>query len=55
MRTSERAVYDDLSELLRDARRSTTIALEPYQLIMFEAAQGARTNGKSSERRGTKR
>jgi hypothetical protein len=55
MSTSDLAVHQELSELLREARRSPKIALEPCQLIVLESAQRVRTNGKTADRSGSKR
>jgi hypothetical protein len=47
---SDRAVYEHLSEILRQARRSDDISVEQRHIIVLESTRATRGNGKSSSR-----
>jgi hypothetical protein len=46
MSAEERVVYENLSEILRAARRSDDVAVEQRHIIVLESTRGTRTNAK---------
>lgn len=44
--TEEKAVYETMSEILREARQSGDISLEARQIIVLEAVRGVPINGR---------
>lgn len=44
--TEEKAVYEKMSEILREARQSGDISLEARQIIVLEAVRGVPINGR---------
>ena len=51
MTARDRVVYENLSEILREARRSDDVTLEQRHIIVLESTRGSRTNGKPTARK----
>lgn len=54
MKAADRAVYENLLDILREARRSQDVRLEQRHIIVIEARPTRRTNGKNSSRKVSK-
>ena len=50
----DRNVYEHLSKILRDARRSDRVSVEQRHIIVLESTRATRGNGKSSSRGRTR-
>ena len=54
MKAADRAVYENLLDILREARRSEDVSLEQRHIIVIEARPTRRANGKNSSRKVSK-